>query len=144
MESSLRHLIDYKQQQQPVVIGYIADQAPFWWNIHHWCQFLCHDTAVLSGTERIIRKLDQAVFYMEFSRTRRGYYQAEFKLITRNPQDMQEYEITDTYFSMLEKTIRRHPEFWLWTHDRWKRTRQRFERRFEVIDGKVHEKACPS
>ena len=143
MNESLRRILDYKREGKPTVIGYIDDQAPFWWNIHHWCTFLHHDTPVLSGTERIARKLNQAVFYMEVRRMRRGYYEAEFKLITSEPKGMGEFEITDTYFRMLEHTIRRQPECWLWTHDRWKRTRERFNRRFEVIDGKVHEKAEP-
>ena len=140
METSLRHILNYKRQGQPVVIGYIADQAPFWWNIHHWCRFLNHDTAVLSGTERIVRKLNHAVFYLEVNRLRRGYYQAEIKQITREPQKLAEFELTDIYFHLLEKSIHHHPAYWLWTHDRWKRTRERFNRRFEVIDGKVHEK----
>ena len=143
MESSLRHIIGYQKQGSPMVIGYIADQAPFWWNIHHWCEFLHHDTPVLSGTERIARKLNHAAFYLEVSRIRRGYYQAEFKLISRDPQKMGEFELTDAYFSMLEKSIRRNPEYWLWTHDRWKRTRERFNRRFEIVDGKVREKEVP-
>jgi KDO2-lipid IV(A) lauroyltransferase len=41
---------------------------------------------------------------------------------------------------MLEESIQRAPETWLWSHDRWKRTRERFNRRFEVVDGKVREK----
>ena len=140
MNDSLRRILDYKRQDKQTVIGYIADQAPFWWNIHHWCQFLHHDTAVLSGTERIATKLDQAVFYLDVHRVKRGYYEAEFKLITREPRKMEEFQLTDIYFNELEKSIRRQPECYLWTHDRWKRTRERFNRRFEVIDGKVHEK----
>ncbi len=143
MNESLRRILDYKREGKPVVIGYIADQAPFWWNIHHWCNFLHHDTPVLSGTERIARKLGHAVFYMDVRRIKRGYYEAEFKLITREPKGMDEFEITDAYFRMLERTIRQHPEYWLWTHDRWKRTRERFNRRFEVVDGKVREKDVP-
>ena len=140
MNDSLRRILDYKRQDKQTVIGYIADQARFWWNIHHWCQFLHHDTAVLSGTERIATKLDQAVFYLDVHRVKRGYYEAEFKLITREPRKMEEFQLTDIYFNELEKSIRRQPECYLWTHDRWKRTRERFNRRFEVIDGKVHEK----
>ena len=140
MNDSLRRILDYKRQDKQTVIGYIADQAPFWWNIHHWCQFLHHDTAVLSGTERIATKLDQAVFYLDVHRVKRGYYEAEFKLITREPRKMEEFQLTDIYFNELEKSIRRQPECYLWTPDRWKRTRERFNRRFEVIDGKVHEK----
>ena len=143
MNDSLRRILDYKRQGKQTVIGYIADQAPFWWNIHHWCQFLHHDTAVLSGTERIATKLDQAVFYLDVHRVKRGYYEAEFKLITREPKKMEEFQLTDIYFNELEKSIRRQPECYLWTHDRWKRTRERFNRRFEVIDGKVHDKLNP-
>lgn len=143
MAETLRRIVDYRRKDTPVVIGYISDQAPFWWNIHHWCQFLHHETPVFTGTERIAQKLDHAVFYMDVTRVKRGYYEAEFKLITRKPKTMGENEITDRYFQMLEATIRRAPEFWLWTHDRWKRTRERFDRRFEVIDGKVHERPVP-
>ena len=140
MSESLRRILEYKRQGKPTVIGYIADQAPFWWNIHHWTPFLHHDTAVLSGTERIARKLGQAVFYMDVRRLSRGYYEAEFKLMTREPQTMDEFQLTDLYFQQLEESICREPACYLWTHDRWKRTHERFNRRFEVIDGKVHEK----
>lgn len=140
MQETLRRIVRYKREGQPVIIGYISDQVPFWWNIHHWCDFLHHDTPVLSGTERIARQADHAVFYLEMSRPRRGYYEAEFKLITREPQKMPEFGITDAYFKTLEDTINRNPEFWLWTHNRWKRTREKFNKRFEVIDGKIHEK----
>ena len=140
METSLRHILEYKRQNRPVVIGYISDQAPFWWNIHHWCQFLHHDTAVLTGAERIARKTNQAVFYLDMRRLRRGYYEAELKVVTLEPQQMEEFEITDTYTRMLEQSIRNNPACWLWTHDRWKRTHERFDKRFEVIDGKVHER----
>ena len=58
----------YRQKKQPIVIGYIADQAPFWNNIHHWVDFLNHDTPVLTGSERIIKKTGQAVFYGDVSR----------------------------------------------------------------------------
>lgn len=140
MNETLRRIVEYGREGRPVVIGYISDQVPFWWNMHHWCDFLHHDTPVLSGTERIARKLDHAVFYLEVNRVARGRYEAEFRPITRAPREMAEYEITDIYFRMLEETIRRNPEYWLWTHKRWKRTREKFNLRFEVIDGKIREK----
>lgn len=144
MAETLRQIAAYRRKSIPVVIGYISDQVPFWWNIHHWCQFLHHDTPVLTGAERIATKAHHAVFYLELHRIKRGVYEAEFKLITREPQEMEEFSITDRYFKMLEESIRKAPEYWLWTHDRWKRTRERFNRRFEIIDGKVHEKTNPS
>ena len=137
MQDTLREVVKHKRENQPIIIGYISDQKPHWVNIHHWVDFLNHDTPVLTGTERIVRKMNHAVMYLDIQRVRRGYYEAEFKLVTREPQKMKDYELTDIYFEMLEKSIRRAPEFWLWSHDRWKRTREEFNERFEVIDGKV-------
>lgn len=143
MADTLREIINFRKAEQPVVIGYISDQVPFWFNIHHWCNFLNHDTPVLTGTERIAKKVNHAVFFLDVRRVRRGYYEAEFKLITREPKKMADYEITDIYFRMLEESIRRAPEFWLWSHNRWKRTREEFNERFEVVNGKVIPKDHP-
>ena len=137
MNDTLREILRYRSEHQPVIIGYISDQVPHWRNIHHWCDFLHHDTPVLTGTERIVRKVNHAVFYLEMTRVRRGYYEGEIKLITREPQSLPEYEITTRYFQMLEASIRRRPEFWLWSHNRWKRGRAEFNEKFEVINGKV-------
>ena len=141
MHDTLRRLLEFSKNNRPMIIGYISDQKPHWVNIHHWVDFLNHDTPVLTGTERIVRKLNHAVFYIDMQRKRRGYYEAELKLITRHPQQMREFEITDIYYQMLEKTIRRAPAYWLWSHDRWKRTREEFNERFEVVNGKVREKS---
>ena len=137
MAETIRHIVKYNQQGIPVVIGYISDQVPFWNNIHHWCQFLEQDTPVLTGTERLARKLNHAVFYLDMKRPRRGYYEGEIKLICQNPKETKDYQITDAYFQMLEQTIRRSPENWLWTHNRWKRTHEEFNLRYDETTGKV-------
>ena len=137
MNDTLREILRSRGAHPPVVIGYISDQVPHWRNIHHWCDFLHHDTPVLTGAERIARKVGHAVFYLEVSRIRRGYYEAEFKLITLDPKSLPEYEITTRYFQMLERSIIRQPELWLWSHNRWKRGREEFNAKFEIINGKV-------
>ena len=140
MQESLRRIVQFRQQGKPLVIGYIADQAPHWKNIHHWVDFLNHDTPVLTGTERIIKKTRQAAFYMDVKRVKRGYFTCEFRLIAMDTKGISDFELTDIYFRELEKTIRRNPGCYLWSHNRWKRTREEFNERFEVIDGKVYEK----
>jgi KDO2-lipid IV(A) lauroyltransferase len=138
MQETLRRILEFRQTGQPIVIGYISDQKPNWVNIHHWLDFLHHVTPVLTGTERIVRKVGHAVFYLDVRRIKRGYYEAEFKLITRNPKEIEgEFGITDIYYQMLEQSIVRTPEFWLWSHNRWSRTRKEFNERFAVVDGKV-------
>lgn len=136
MDEVLRKTVENRAKKRLTVIGFISDQGPNWSNIHHWCDFLNHDTPVFTGTERIARKFGQAVFYMEVSRKKRGYYEAEFKLLTRTPGEWAEHELTDRYFEKLEQTIRQNPPYWLWSHKRWKRTHEEFNRRFEVVDGK--------
>ena len=138
MQDTLRRILEFRRAEQPVVIGYISDQKPNWINIHHWVDFLHHDTPVLTGAERIIRKVNHAVFYLDMRRVKRGYYEAELKLIARNPNEVDaEYGVTDIYYQMLEQSIIRAPELWLWSHNRWSRTREEFNERFEVNDGKV-------
>lgn len=143
MHDTLRHVIACRRQGIPSITGYIMDQVPKWENIHLWTQFLNQDTPVFSGWQRIAIKERQAVFFLDVHRVKRGYYHCDFKLITRNPAEMGEQALTDTVFGLLEKNIRKAPEFWLWSHNRWKRTREEFNRRFEVVNGHVVEKQHP-
>lgn len=144
MQDTLRFLLKSQQEKQPVIIGYIADQKPYWTNIHHWVNFLNHDTPVLTGTDRILRKMNHAVIYCDIQRVRRGYYVATYKMMTREPGKMKDFELTDMYFKMLEESIRRAPEYWLWSHKRWSRTHEEFDRNWEVVDGKVMPKSQKS
>ena len=38
---------------------------------------------------------------------------------------------------MLEEAIRRQPAFYLWTHNRWKRTHEEFDRQYVMVNGKT-------
>ena len=125
----LRHLLRYRQEHRMSLFGYIADQSPKWENIHLWIPFLHHDTPVFTGAERIIRKMDNAVFYIDMERSRRGQYICTFRLITREPGKCEEHALTRRFFEMLEETIHRDPSCYLWSHDRWKRTHEEYDRR---------------
>lgn len=133
----LRHLLKYKQENRMTIFGYIADQAPKWENIHLWLDFLNHDTPVFTGAERIMRKMNNAVFYLDMQRQSRGHYVCTYRLITDRPQEMEEYEITRRFFAMLEEAIRENPQTYLWTHNRWKRTREEFDRKFRECNAHV-------
>ena len=135
----LREIVRLRREGTRSLFGYIADQGPRYANIHLWLPFLGHDTGVFTGAERIMRKMDNAVFYMEMSRPRRGYYTATFRLISPHAAQEPEHELTRRFFRMLEQTIRRQPEFYLWTHNRWKRTHEKFNARYRIVDGKTVE-----
>ena len=126
----LRELVKLRRDGVRSLFGYIADQGPRYANIHLWLPFLNHDTGVFTGSERIMRKMNDAVYYLEMSRPRRGYYIATFRLISDDPDSLPEHELTRRFFALLEKTIRRQPEFYLWTHNRWKRTHEEFNRMY--------------
>ncbi|MBR5749157.1 MAG: lysophospholipid acyltransferase family protein [Prevotella sp.] len=133
----LRHLITFKRDNRRSLFGYISDQAPRWHNIHLWLPFLNHDTPVFTGGERIMRKMDDAVFYVEMERQHRGHYTCTFKLISPHASQGPDDEITRRFFQMLEETIRRAPSYYLWTHNRWKRTHEEFDRQYVMVNGKA-------
>lgn len=133
----LRYLVSFSSQNLMNLFGYIADQAPRYRNIHLWLPFLNHDTPVFTGAERIMRKMNNAVFYIDVERPERGKYIYTFKLMTDKPGEMPEFEITKKFFVMLEQTIRREPRFYLWSHNRWKRTREEFDKEFKIENGHV-------
>lgn len=132
VEQSLRHLVRYRKEGIPVLLGFIADQVPFWNNIHYWTPFLNHQkTPVFSGPERICKQFDMDCYYMNVTRLKRGYWQIEPILITKDAKNTADFEITEKYTRLLEKSIIDHPEYWLWSHNRWKRT---YEEWLTVID----------
>ncbi len=120
MESTLRTLVTYQRNNQPVVLYTIADQRPQWTSIQHWTTFLNQDTPVITGPEKIARRFNIPVYFLDLQKIKRGYYSAEFKPICENPKDVPEFDITRKYLAMLERNILERPELWLWSHKRWK------------------------
>ena len=133
----LRYLIRYKRDGIMSLFGYIADQGPKMGNIHLWLDFMHQDTPVFTGAERIMRKMNNAVFYVEMTRPKRGYYTCTYHLITREPAKLPEHEITRRFFQLLEQTIEKRPEFYLWSHNRWKRTREEFDKEYIIENGRT-------
>lgn len=123
----LRRIVEQKKAGKQMMIGFISDQGPEMHNINYWTNFLHQDTAVISGTEVVARKYDFTCLYLKLSRPKRGYYVCDIEVMTSNPKSEPEFAITEKYARMLEQNINEHPELWLWSHNRWKRTRQHWE-----------------
>ncbi|MCF0223623.1 MAG: lysophospholipid acyltransferase family protein, partial [Fibrobacter sp.] len=123
-------LLNWKKQGKLSITGYIADQAPLYANMHYWPNFLHHDTPAFTGAERISRILDTSVYYFDIIRPRRGYYTVKTVKICDKTSDFPKFGITEQYFRLLENSIKAHPEFWLWSHNRWKRTREMFNEHY--------------
>ncbi len=121
---TLRIIVKMRKECKQVLIGFMADQTPSLSNIHYWTDFLNQDTPVFTGVERIAKQTGYSVFYLDMQKVKRGYYKGTVTLITDKPKDEPENHITETYIRAMEKTILRDPAYWLWTHKRWKRTRE--------------------
>ena len=119
----LREFIKLRRDNRPTIIGFLADQTPSPANIHYWSNFLNQETPMLTGIERIARKFDATIMYADIIREKRGYYRVVYSEVTQTTKEYKEFEITEIYTPLMEKTILRAPEYWLWTHKRWKHKR---------------------
>ena len=129
MKVTLRRILELKKARQKTIIGFISDQLPKWSSIHHFTPFLHRETATFTGTEQMGKKFGAIIYYAEVTRPKRGYYHCTFKKLVENPSALPDFEITDNYASRLEEMIQKTPYLWLWSHDRWKRTKEEYERR---------------
>ena len=130
MDDTFLTILRWKKEGRKNIVGYIADQVPGYNNIHYWADFLHHDTPVFTGAERISKIMDTAVYYIDVERPRRGYYVARFIKIADSLNEHPVFFATEQYFRLLEQNIQRAPQYWLWSHKRWKRTREEFNRMF--------------
>lgn len=130
MDDTFLTILKWKKEGRKNIVGYIADQVPGYNNIHYWADFLHHDTPVFTGAERISKIMDTAVYYIDVERPHRGYYVARFIKIADSLNEHPVFFATEQYFRLLEKNIQRAPQYWLWSHKRWKRTREEFNRMF--------------
>ncbi|HEY0031518.1 MAG TPA: lysophospholipid acyltransferase family protein [Bacteroidia bacterium] len=102
---------------------FAIDQSPSNPNSCHWMTFLNQDTGVLFGTEKFAKEYNQPVLYGRINKEKRGYYSFEFFETFEQPKDTKPAEITELVTKMLEKDIIAQPQYWLWTHRRWKHKR---------------------
>jgi KDO2-lipid IV(A) lauroyltransferase len=115
-----RRLISDSRDKKPFIAGFINDQTPVINEIQYWTKFLNQDTPVLLGTEKLAKKTNAVVVAIHMKKIKRGYYEVETTLITENPKETAQYEITEAHTKFLEKIILEQPECWLWSHRRWK------------------------
>jgi len=105
---------------EPVAVIFGTDQSPSNPRRGYWTKFLNQDTLVLFGTEKYAQLYNCPVYYGSIHKVKRGFYEVRFALITDNPRACAYGEITQGHTRMLEKDILENPQYWLWTHRRWK------------------------
>lgn len=118
------------------LLALVADQVPGNVKRAYWLNFFGKPTPFATGPEKGARAANSAVLFAQIYKPRRGYYKAEFTIVTENAFSLPEGELTRQYVQYLEKVIHSHPEVWLWSHRRWKR-----EWKEEYSDNWVGEKS---
>lgn len=111
----------YKEQATTYV--FMSDQST-WSDKAHWVTFLGQDTACPYGPDKYARLLNLPTFYLDVRRIKRGWYELYFEPLTDANSALKEAEITELFMKRLEKTLYDKPEYWLWSHKRWKKKRQ--------------------
>ena len=117
----MRFMVRYQNQRTATVFG--IDQSPPSTRHVFWNTFLNQDTAWVAGAELLAKKFNYPVIYAHFIKLKRGYYEAVFELLEENPARTADGEVTKKYSHYLEQKIVEKPEYWLWSHRRWKRQR---------------------
>ena len=120
--TALKTLVRRKDMVNAILI--VADQSPRGVASDYWTDFLHHDTCWFYGLEKMARLLDYAVVFVEMKRLGRGRYSVTFDLICEDPKSMEEGAIMEQYVRRVERFIQEKPDNWLWSHRRWKHTRQ--------------------
>lgn len=100
--------------------GFASDQSPQLSKTHHWGTFMGIETPVHTGAEMLVKRFDMNVIFMKVKKIKRGYYQATFETMFDEPSTVPNYQISDEFLRRVEKQILEAPEYYLWTHKRWK------------------------
>jgi len=124
MSDSYKTTLKYNKNNTLTFLGLIADQRPPKQGGHYWTTFLNQETAIFLGPEKIAKKLNSAVIFSYLQKIKRGKYIVKFELLFEDTDKCKEHEITDTYIRFLENLILEKPEYWLWSHKRWKHKRE--------------------
>ncbi|MGZ3945906.1 MAG: lysophospholipid acyltransferase family protein [Mucilaginibacter sp.] len=118
MKQTLRKMIEYKNELTFLVLA--ADQTPSRSEALYFTTFLNQPTAVFIGVEKLTGLRDCVVIFYRIDLVKRGHYTYTFVPLVENPKETRPFEITRIQVSYLESLIREKPEYWLWSHRRWK------------------------
>lgn len=105
------------------IYGLASDQSPKADRIFHWKSFMGIEVPVHTGAEMLAKKYDLNVIFAKVKKVRRGYYECTLVPISYDPRAVPDYGITDVFIKEVERQIQEAPEYYFWTHKRWKHKR---------------------
>lgn len=123
MKETLRQTFNYIKAKKQVVLGLISDQSPIDQDSNYWVNFLNQETGFFLGPEKLAKKFNMVIIFPYVRKVKRGYYEIDSVLVCDNPSELPDGELTKIYIRMLENQIKEMPDYWLWSHRRWKRAK---------------------
>jgi Kdo2-lipid IVA lauroyltransferase/acyltransferase len=124
MQHVVREVIENRKNNVRSLYSFLTDQTPPKGDIKFWTNFLNQDTPVYLGVEKISSKYDMAVILFNIQKVKRGQYCTTVELLFDHTSGLTEHLITETHVKRLEEIIMEHPEYWIWSHRRWKHKRE--------------------
>jgi len=118
MMQTMRKMVQYKNEQTVTVM--VGDQTPVRSEANYFTDFLNQPTPVFLGIEKLAKSMDDIVTFYKMERVKRGYYTYTLLPLTENAKQTEPHEITEMHVKCLETIIREKPQYWLWSHRRWK------------------------
>lgn len=118
MKQTLRCMATYRTE--PTLLCFASDQSPAREEARYFTDFLNQPTAALLGVEKIAKQTNRPIYYFKVSPVQKGYYEIDVLPLCLDPSKTETFEITNLHFKFLEDTINEQPQYWLWSHNRWK------------------------
>jgi KDO2-lipid IV(A) lauroyltransferase len=116
-------IIENNQNKKLGLYGFASDQSPTINSAFHWNTFMGTNVPVHTGAEMLAKRYDMNMIFLKVEKVKRGHYKASFEVLSENTKEISNYEITDHYLKLVEQQILEAPEYYLWTHKRWKHRR---------------------
>ena len=118
--NALDNIRELEKSNVKFLYGFMADQSPQIRKINYWSKFLGVEVPVFTGAERMAKELDVPVVFAKMSKIKRGRYEMKLELITDKPNSVEDFEITEKYLRLVENQIHEDPNYYFWTHNRFK------------------------
>ncbi len=119
MQQTVRTMLKWKAEGEPFLCGFIQDQRPTGKEKDR-VTFLNQASWYTRGAEEIAHKIGAELVYLDVEKTSRGHYRLTFLEMQPNAEESSsDMALSLCYLRLLEQSIRRQPELWLWSHNRW-------------------------
>ncbi len=126
MNNIYKSILTENRAGQKIITWFLADQTPPQ-NYPFWIDFMNRETPFYSGPAKVSKKFNCPVVFMQINKINRGNYETTFSMLVEDPKIFSEKEIIEKYVRKIEEGIKQRPQYWLWSHRRWKHNQENID-----------------